>query len=108
LYKWLNEDAVFAAACNQWRAERKNSVMMRMMRMTEKAADAVEKSLEEGDGKLGLRMLEKMGVVKDEEIGPTDANEVEEGRKIARKKKELARKKENAEMKTAELGIVEW
>jgi hypothetical protein len=31
-------------------------------------------------------MLEKMGVVNDEGAGLTDANEIEEGRKIARKK----------------------
>jgi Helix-turn-helix of insertion element transposase len=106
LYAWM-KDSKFAAARNQWHDEMREEGKSLMHTMIRKAAGAVDKALESGDGRLGLRMLEKMGVVKDEEAGPTDAEEIEE-KKIARKKKELARKKENAEMKTAELGIVEW
>ena len=89
---WLDKDAVFLAAFNQWRTEKKRGMELRVAKMSEKAAGAVEKALDAGDGRLGLRLLEKMGMIGGEEIGPTSADEIEEGRKIARRKRELRKK----------------
>ena len=102
LYAWMKRDPVFQAAYNQWHDEMRKSVRARMRMLMQKAADAVEKSLENGDGKLGLRMLEKMGMAKDEEAGPTDAEEVEELRKIEKKQKELRVRKTKAVMESQE------
>ena len=67
------------------------------------ALGAVEKALDAGDGRLGLRMLEKMGIVKEREVGPTEAEEVEKEKKIAKKKKDLKRRKLEAEIREDEM-----
>ena len=73
LYQWMKFDAAFIAALNQWRDQMMEIGQARMLAMMERAADAVEKSLDAGDGKLGARVLEKMGVLAAPKIGPTDA-----------------------------------
>ena len=45
LFRWLKRDADFRAAFNRWHAEESNC-HSRLMTMTDKAMDAVEKSLE--------------------------------------------------------------
>ena len=103
IYTWLKEDAVFAAAYNQWVGQLEFEAKAQSRMLLRKAGVAVEKALEAGDGRLGLRLLEKMGIVKEREVGPTEAGEVEMERKVAKKKKDLERRKLEAEIRESEM-----
>jgi len=103
VYVWLKKDAAFQAAYNQWIEQLESEAKARSKMLLRKAGDAVEKALEGGDGRLGLRLLEKMGIVKEREVGPTEAEEVEMERTVAKKKKDLERRKLEAEIKESEM-----
>ena len=66
VFRWLKNDPVFRAAYNQWQEEIQSSCQSRLMTMTDKAADALEKSLEGGDGRLALQLLKGMGMIRRE------------------------------------------
>jgi hypothetical protein len=103
VYAWLKKDAVFAAAHNQWQEQLEVETLSRVKMLMRKATDAVEKSLESGDGRLGLRFLEKTGMVKERAVGPTEAEEVEKERKVERKKKEIERRKVEKKIREDEM-----
>ena len=103
VYVWLKKDSAFQAAHNQWLEQLDVEARSRSKVLMRKAGDAVEKALDGGDGRLGLRLLEKMGIVKEGEVGPTEAGEVEMERKVERKKKDLERRKLEAEIKESEM-----
>ncbi len=50
IYFWLNHDPAFRASFNLWHDQLQQSCHSRLLTMTDKAVDAVEKALERGDG----------------------------------------------------------
>ncbi len=103
VYAWLKKDAAFAAAHNQWQEQLEMETLSRVKMLMRKATDAVEKSLESGDGKLGLRFLERTGMVKERAVGPTEAAEVERERKVEKRKKDLERRRVEAGIREGEM-----
>ena len=57
IYNWLNYDAAFRAAYNQWKNEMEESVRRRLMSLRELALDAIGAALDKGDAKLALQFL---------------------------------------------------
>jgi hypothetical protein len=108
LHKWMKRNAAFAAAYNQWHEHMQGSVQSRLMMMGEKAADALEKALERGDGRLAMRYFEKMSFAKEREVGPTSVEEVREQRELAKRKKKMEQRKLKRELGTDETGIPPW
>jgi AcrR family transcriptional regulator len=100
VYQWLKSDPVFQAAYNEWHEEMRESSRSRLLMLTDKATNAVEKALESGDAKMGLQLLKSMGMLKDRPAGPTDPDEVtriaglEKRKRVARREREEVRTRE--------------
>ena len=59
VYRWIKNNPKFLAEYNIWHEEMEQKTRSRMLGMLCKAADAVEVALEEGDAKLGMRLMKK-------------------------------------------------
>jgi hypothetical protein len=98
IFNWLKQDAVFRSLYNQWQSQMEEGAHGRLRRMSEKAADAVERALERNDAKTAMRLLEKLGMLKEREIGPTDPAEMREKMENEKKAKTIARRREKAKL----------
>jgi hypothetical protein len=76
LHRWMKEDATFQAAYNAWQRDALVTARGRLLALTERAVTAVEKAMEKGDGRLAMRLLEKMGLTDPPKPGPTEVEEV--------------------------------
>jgi hypothetical protein len=78
MFRWLKRDAEFRAAFNRWHAEIESNCHSRLMTMTDKAVDTVEKALEHGNARAALELLRGMGMLKGWRggAGPTEAEEI--------------------------------
>ena len=85
LWRWMNKDPEFAAAYNAWQRDVIATTRARMMALTASAMSAVERAMRNGDGRLALRVLEKMGFAKEPMPGPTDPADVKRGVEIERR-----------------------
>ncbi len=103
LHRWMKSNPSFAAAFNQWREQMQESAHSRLLMMAEKAADALEKTLEAGDGRLAMRYFEKMGMAREREAGPTEAEEVIAELEIEEMRRSVNRKKEAGDLRLDEL-----
>ena len=105
VHKWMKRHAGFAAAYNQWHEQMRDTAQSRLMMMADKAADALEKALEAGDGRLAMRYFEKMGLVTQSKSGATDVESVKKDQEIARKKKALKQRKAAGALMMAEMDL---
>src|ERR1700722_6466946 len=64
IYNWLRSDPVFASVYNQWLDEMEQTSRSRLSAMTEKAALAIERALENSDAKSALQLLKGLGLLK--------------------------------------------
>jgi len=103
IYEWLRHDPVFQAAYNQWHDQLEESCRSRLMTLTDKATDAIEKALENGDSRAALQLLKGMGLIRPKAVGPTDAEEIRAKAEMAKEKKRIGVKNEKAELALAEL-----
>ncbi|MGD0541573.1 MAG: hypothetical protein ABSB33_08650 [Tepidisphaeraceae bacterium] len=89
----MRKDPVFQAAYNEWHDQLRESSRSRLLLLTEKATDAVEKALEAGDARTGLQLLKGMGLLRDLPPGPTDPAAVKRMSELEkrRQKSELER-----------------
>jgi transposase-like protein len=87
IYHWLRHDPVFQAAYNQWHDQLEEGCRSRLMTLTDKATDAIEKALENGDARAALQLLKGMGMIRPKVIGPTDAEEARRRMEIERRKR---------------------
>jgi hypothetical protein len=76
LYRWLHSNPVFRAAYNQWQNEVYEYGRAKMISLIGVAAAAVENDLKNGNGKLGLQLLDKMNVFKKRKRCPSDPNDI--------------------------------
>jgi transposase-like protein len=100
VYQWLRKDPVFQAAYNEWHEEMRESSRSRLLMLTDKATEAVEKALESGDAKTAMQLLKAMGMLKDRPAGPTEADEVT--RISGLEKRKRAAQREREEVRTQE------
>jgi hypothetical protein len=66
VHRWLREDYGFQAAFNRGRKELREAMQARLMALAGKAADAVERCICEGDGKMALSLLKGLGLLPEE------------------------------------------
>jgi hypothetical protein len=72
LWRWRNIDPNFAAALNQWRATLLAGVSDRVHFLSNLAVNAVAGALREGNGQLGLRLLDRLGLLRAGATSPID------------------------------------
>lgn len=72
IYRWRTSDPNFIAALNRWRGEMQAETRDRVLALSAGAADSVARSIKDGDSRLGLRVLEKMGCLKPGPDNPVD------------------------------------
>jgi hypothetical protein len=94
LHRWLKNDAQFQAAYNAWQQDAIATARGRMLALTDAAVTSVHKAMLRGDGRLALRVLEKMGVAEAVTPGPTEVEAVQRRQELERRKEELDRVKE--------------
>jgi hypothetical protein len=98
IYHWLRHDPVFQAAYNQWHDQLEEGCRSRLMTLTDKATDAIEKALENGDARAALQLLKGMGMIRHKEIGPTNAEEIRERDAIKREERRIALKRDKGKL----------
>jgi len=89
LYDWLKNNPAFRAAYNQWHDQLRESCQSRLLNLTDKATDAVEKALEAGDARTAMQLLKGMGLIGERKIGPTDAEEMRTTMELERERRRL-------------------
>jgi DNA-binding phage protein len=108
IYCWLQKDPNFRATYNQWRDQLCQSSQSRLLMLSDKAVDAVEKAPEAGDARTALVLLKGMGMIAPPQIGQTDPQEVQERMELEeqRRRTTLRSKKGRAmvDEMTADLG----
>ena len=104
IYHWLRHDPVFQAAYNQWHDQLEEGCRSRLMTLTDKATDAIEKALENGDARAALQLLKGMGMIRHKIVGPTDAEEIRKKSEIERERRKIALKRDRASLYTEDLG----
>ena len=108
VHRWLKHDAAFRAAYNEWHDQLMQSSRSRLLMLTDKATDALEKALEAGDARARLQLLKGMGLIKDEPAGPTDPKEVKTTMELEEKRRKIELRREEGKLsnddKTADLG----
>lgn len=100
VYRWIKNNPKFLAEYNIWHEEMEQKTRSRMLGMLCKAADAVEVALEEGDAKLGMRLMEKMGVIHVAAARLTDPEELRMQKELEEKRRRVERECENVKLDT--------
>lgn len=98
VHAWLKQDTAFQAAYNRWREQMDAGCQTRLLALTDKAADAVQKALEAGDAKLGLALLKGLGLLAPLEKRPTDPEEVEQEMRLEKKRRRVTRDRANMDL----------
>jgi hypothetical protein len=108
IYRWLKHDPVFRATYNQWHDPLDESCQSRLLALTDKATDAVEKALEAGDARTALQLLKGMGMIRPRAVGPTDPEEVKKVMEMEKERRKIELRKEKGRLsndaETADLG----
>jgi DNA-directed RNA polymerase specialized sigma24 family protein len=108
VHRWLKHDPAFRAAYNEWHDQLKESSRSRLLMLTDKATDALEKALEAGDARAALQLLKGMGLIKDQPAGPTEPEEVKKVMEIEKERRKIELRKAKGKLSndaaTADLG----
>jgi hypothetical protein len=80
VHRWLKDAYAFQAALNRGRRDLQEAMQARLLAQAEKAADAVERSITEGDGKTALALLKGLGLLSGErvKVGSDDPEQLAE------------------------------
>jgi hypothetical protein len=62
VHRWLRDDAAFIAAVNSGRRELVEQTQARLVRLADKAVDALEVALDDGDARIALALLRSLGI----------------------------------------------
>jgi hypothetical protein len=63
VHRWLKDDVVFQVALNTAQRELRDAMQTRLLALADKAVDAIEQSIKEGDGKAALALLRGLGLL---------------------------------------------
>jgi transposase-like protein len=74
LYRWVQWHPEFRAAYNLWQREMVESAQAKLLRLTDKAVEVLEKALERNDEKVALKMLRGTGVLRRRRAGSIEAD----------------------------------
>ncbi len=101
LHRWLKEDYVFQARLNQLKRELVEAVEARLLTIVQKATQAVENAVDEGNLVASLAVLKGMGALSGMPArpGPEDPAVLRDNTELAREEAELVK----AELKQSRL-----
>ena len=88
VYRWLKHDPAFLAAYNAWQADAIATARGRLLALTDAAVTTVHRSLQRGDGRLALKLLERLGIADRPTPGPTDPEDVKREQAVEQKNRE--------------------
>jgi hypothetical protein len=103
LYRWLKHDPAFQAAYNAWQHDALATARGRLLALSDIAVTAVSKAMQRGDGRLALKVLERMGIAERPTPGPTDTEEVKREQAVENKSREIERRKAEERVRFEEL-----
>jgi len=92
VHRWLSADPQFLAALNQAREERRQTHVNALEALVADAIENVRQSIESGDVRTSLRLLERIGILDAAPIGETDVQEIIDQRDKAETESAIARK----------------
>jgi hypothetical protein len=64
LYRWVQGHAAFRAAYNAWQREMTESARARLLKLTDRAVDVVEKALENDNQNVAMQLLKQSGMMR--------------------------------------------
>src|SRR5580765_7026932 len=89
LYRWIKEDAAFAAAYNAWQQELAESARARALAASMAAVEKIIRSMDL-DGNLAMKFIKEMGILRPRAAGQINAERVR--REMELEQRELARR----------------
>jgi AcrR family transcriptional regulator len=102
MFRWLKSDAHFQAAYNRWQHEVQSSCCSRLMAMMDKAVDVIDMSLMTNNASIAMQLLRGMGMIKERAAGATESMEVLKRQIVERGRRDIALKREAAEVAAEE------
>lgn len=87
--EWRNHNPAFIAEMNRRRKAMYEASLNRLLRLTSKSLDAIEKELENGNWKLAVEIMRMVFNYRDGIFGPTDEEEIEVQQSIVKKNLDL-------------------
>jgi hypothetical protein len=93
LYRWIRQDAAFAAAYNAWQQEAAESARARMHASIHLAVERVIRCME-NDQDLSFKVIKEMGILKPRAAGQIDADRLRQ--EMALEQRDLARRFDEA------------
>jgi hypothetical protein len=72
VYRWVQSDPHFQAAYNLWQRELAESARVRLLKLTDKAVEVIEKALARNDEQVAMQMLRHTGVLRRRREQSTD------------------------------------
>ena len=103
LYRWLKHDPEFQAAYNSWQQDALATARGRLLALTDTAVTTINKAMLNGDGRLALKILERLGVADRPQTGATDVEELKFEQALEQRKRQLERQKEQDQLMMDEL-----
>lgn len=63
IYRWLNGDRAFMEVYEMWQRQRRKNCRSRLVMLTDKATDVLERLLEEGNATASIQLLKGVGML---------------------------------------------
>jgi hypothetical protein len=88
IYRWIKQDAAFAAAYNAWHESLQENCRGSVAMLLGKSAATLHKAVEGGDAKIALAILTKTRMLEKEKERNTDEEEIRREAAIAKKNRD--------------------
>jgi transposase len=105
VFRWVKRDPYFAAAFNAWKSELQASAEVRLLKLTDKAVDVVEKALERGDEQVAMKMLRQLQVMRRTKVGATDGETMKVEMDLQEKRRHRSQTREMARIMLEKSGL---
>jgi transposase len=102
IYSWMKRDATFQACYNGWQDEMRKSCRGRLMKMTDKAASAVQAALDRGNAQVAMQLLKGMGMIGPVRVGATNPEEVKMRMELKNRRKAVRLAEADAKVEMGE------
>jgi hypothetical protein len=88
IYRWLRDDFGFQAELNRGRQDLYRETYARLERLAAKAAECLEKAVDNGDAKVALEVAKGMGLLVPHPIGSEDPAKLAEEAEVVAKEQQ--------------------
>jgi len=94
VFRWLKDDAHFAAVYNAWRKELEQSAKTRALAMCDDALDTIHNAILGGDVKASLALTKSVGVLDKQRIGSDDPQRIAHKRRVRQMRRVVSEERE--------------